>query len=362
VVTENDRIRVLRIHLGPKETLPAERRPDRLILYLTDVKVRASFPDGSTKERTAKAGETLWQRADNVAEVNIGETAGESIVVEMRPPAVAGDEVKRLRANGTELAYIERGCGDPVVLVHGVLADYRGWSTIVDDLAKRFHVYAYSRRYHFPNSTSGDGRDYLPATHAADLLAFIDNLGLDGVHVVGHSYGGNVALLAALKHPDKIRTLVLIEPTTFSLIAGSEAGDKALADYGPLADRIGELLGKNDNDGAVTMALEYLLRPTTFPSLPEKVRAMFLSNVATLRFTVNDTTPVARDQLYSLPMPVLLLGGADSGAEFKLTLDALARTLYRTARVTVPGGTDALPYNQAAAVSAALLEYFAQHR
>jgi hypothetical protein len=66
-------------------------------------------------------------------------------------------ELCRTEANGARLAYLVRGQGDAVVLVHGTLADYRLWTPLLDSLAQKYRVVAYSRRYHHPNAAHGPG-------------------------------------------------------------------------------------------------------------------------------------------------------------------------------------------------------------
>ena len=83
-----------------------------------------------------------------------------------------------IMANGTQFEYIEQGQGEPVILVHGALGDYRTSPLQVESFAKRYRVFAYSRRYHYPNPWVGDGQDYSPLLHAEDLAALITSLGL----------------------------------------------------------------------------------------------------------------------------------------------------------------------------------------
>ena len=133
----------------------------------------------------------------------------------------ASDRTKHVDANGYKFTYVEAGKGEPVILVHGALADYRSAGEVAERLAKRFRVIRYSRRYHYPDKPAQVG-DYSPDVHARDLVALIRALHLTRVHLVGHSYGGVVAILAAASAPDLIRTVTLEEPTLMSLIDGTD--------------------------------------------------------------------------------------------------------------------------------------------
>src|SRR5262245_60299590 len=75
----------------------------------------------------------------------------------MASGVAAADDVKRIAVNGTELAYVELGQGEPVIFVHGGLQDYRMWAEHLPKFAVRYRAIAYSRRNHFPNSASAEG-------------------------------------------------------------------------------------------------------------------------------------------------------------------------------------------------------------
>src|SRR5512142_1578335 len=97
--------------------------------------------------------------------------------------------LQTVQANGQTLHYLEQGTGEPIVLVHGSLGDYRTWRPQLEPFAQQYRVIAYSRRYQYPNSWPGDGHNYSPALHAEDLAGLVQTLGLGRVHLVGSSFG-----------------------------------------------------------------------------------------------------------------------------------------------------------------------------
>lgn len=127
---------------------------------------------------------------------------------------------------GIELHYVERGSGAPVVLVHGSLADYSYWSNSnqIPLLAAQYRVIAYSRRYNFPNRNEPRG-DHSAVVEAEDLAKLLDVLETGPVHLVGHSYGAYTALLFALEHPERVRSLVLAEPPVLSWLPDIPGGE-----------------------------------------------------------------------------------------------------------------------------------------
>ena len=119
-----------------------------------------------------------------------------------------------------KLFYLERGHGQPVVLIHGTLNDFRIWQQFqIDSFAQKFHVVSYSRRYAYPNQWPGDGEDNNLTNNVTDLAELIiKRLNLGPAHLIGHSYGALIALYMAYQHPELLRTLVLGEPPVMSLL------------------------------------------------------------------------------------------------------------------------------------------------
>ena len=120
--------------------------------------------------------------------------------------------------DGVSLYYQRTGNGEPVVFSHGIPTDYRAWGSQVEALSKTYATVVYSRRYAAPNKREGDVADSTVGSNAADLKALIEKLGIAPVHLVGHSYGGFIAAFLAADHPDLVRTLVLVEPATATLL------------------------------------------------------------------------------------------------------------------------------------------------
>lgn len=123
-----------------------------------------------------------------------------------------------IRVNDAELFYVDQGAGAPVVFVHGAWMDHRYWEPQRDEVAARYRFIAYSLRYHGTAPWPDDGKHYSTVTHLADLTAFIRRLNAGPVHLVGLSMGGRLATLAALEHPDLLRSLTVLEPPLDDLL------------------------------------------------------------------------------------------------------------------------------------------------
>ena len=116
--------------------------------------------------------------------------------------------------DGARLHWVERGEGQPLILVHGLGTQMRSLTfPLLDDLARDFHVLAIDRPGSGWSSRRDDGRVGLRAD-AETLAAFIRDRGLEQPLVVGHSLGGAVGLATAVHHPDLLGGLALVAPLT----------------------------------------------------------------------------------------------------------------------------------------------------
>lgn len=140
--------------------------------------------------------------------------------------------LRHVEVNGVHIGYTEHGSGIPAMFVHGSMSDRRIWEAQRPDIAPNYRYVAYDQRYFGPEPWREDGRNFLQATHAADLMAFIRSLHVGPVHAVTWSYGGSVATLAASQHPELFRSLSLHEPTIGSLIVNMPGGKAAVSAFG----------------------------------------------------------------------------------------------------------------------------------
>lgn len=98
----------------------------------------------------------------------------------------------------------------PVILLHGFPESHRTWRHVAPDLAHDHYVIAPDQRG-YARSSKPEGVDqYTPDRIVADLIALADHLNVDTFTLVGHDWGGAVAWMAALQHPDRVAKLVIV--------------------------------------------------------------------------------------------------------------------------------------------------------
>ena len=98
----------------------------------------------------------------------------------------------------------------PVILLHGFPESHRTWRDVLPDLARDHFVLAPDQRGYARSSKPADVADYAADRIIADLLALADRFGLPTFTLVGHDWGGAVAWMAALQHPQRVARLVIV--------------------------------------------------------------------------------------------------------------------------------------------------------
>ena len=119
-------------------------------------------------------------------------------------------EEKVIDANGLKFHLIEwGGHGDWLVLLHGLASQAHIWDLLAPHLIDSFRVVALDQRGHGLSDKPDSGYDF--AAIIADLDAVLDALAIERAVLIGHSWGGNVALQYAVEHPARVSGLVLID-------------------------------------------------------------------------------------------------------------------------------------------------------
>lgn len=150
------------------------------------------------------------------------------------PSAAAGCVEKDFRARSLSIHYAEGPAnGPPLVLLHGMSRDWRSFSSLLPDLASRFHIFALDLRGHGGSGRAPGG--YSISQFADDVDEFLRVQLPEGAPVFGHSIGAMVAMSVAARSHSKISALIVGD----SMISPSNL---AAGLYGPLFQQLHQLL------------------------------------------------------------------------------------------------------------------------
>jgi pimeloyl-ACP methyl ester carboxylesterase len=205
-----------------------------------------------------------------------------------------------------------------------------------------------------------DGAPFDFREDVAAVGALIDALG-EPAHVVGHSYGGLLALTLARERPERVRSLAVYDPVAFGVLhaTGDTAGldDLARAEAQPifLDDAVG------GGEAWFEAFVDYWNGPGSWRALPAPSRGAFLrigrKVYGEVRSLLADRTPPSA--YAAITAPALLLGGERSPVAAQRVLALLAGAIPRAVARTVRGAGHMGPISHAAEVNALLVEHIA---
>jgi pimeloyl-ACP methyl ester carboxylesterase len=255
-----------------------------------------------------------------------------------------------------EVFFREAGAGPGVVCIHSNASTSGQWRALMDALRPKFLVLA-------PDSY-GAGRS--PAWPAGRKVALGDEVALlepafaragNPFSLVGHSYGGAVALVAALSHRPK--ALALYEPTLFSLV---EKPDEVDGIRHAVAAATAALAG-GDSAGAARHFIDFWMGDGSFDRMPERVQAATQESVKNIQgwkdALFDEPTPLRA--FAALDVPVLLMVGEDSPLSSRAVARRLAGVLPRVQLLELAGLGHMAPVTHPEKVNPAIAEFLERH-
>jgi pimeloyl-ACP methyl ester carboxylesterase len=184
----------------------------------------------------------------------------------------------------------------------------------MDTLSDRYRVVAVDL-YGYGKSPAWPGtRELLLEDEVALMAPILENAGK--FHLIGHSYGGLIALKLALDDPARIASLMLYEPTCFFLLFANGSKDQAGREILAIRDETSYLVDIGDLDLAAKRFVDYWMGPEAWSKTPEPGRSSIVKRMKKVRseWTTAFDKPLPSARISALPMPVLLLTGQRSTA------------------------------------------------
>jgi pimeloyl-ACP methyl ester carboxylesterase len=273
--------------------------------------------------------------------------------------------IKNVLVNGVKLHYLEKGSGTPVVLIYGGLGDYREWNPQIERISSHYRVIAYSRRYNYPNNNAEIPPDHSAIVEARDLVALLDELKRERVHIVGYSYGALTALFFATEHPERVLSLTLAEPPILGWLSEIPGGQTELDKFMQTMWRpAGEAFRRDDPEAALRITCDYFSGIGSYDQMPTGFKQSLMDNIGEWKAltTSRDAFPMlSRDAVVRLKLPILLITGEKTLAPLRMINDALNHLLRNAKKVTVPGATHDMWLEDPERCGQATVNFLAKH-
>lgn len=221
------------------------------------------------------------------------------------------------------------GDGFPLILLHGFALDRRMWDDQMEALAGQSRLIRYDLR--------GFGKSSMAATspyrHTGDLEDLMDTLELERADLMGLSLGGAVALDFALAYPDRVRSLILLDP----VLNGFDWSEEGQARDRSIFERARE-------GGIPAGKRAWLLHPLFEPLMTHTEAAMkfeqILNDYSGWHFINSNPLihedPPAAARLSEITVPALILVGEDDMPDFRRIADTLEAQMPAAKKVVVP--------------------------
>ncbi len=292
---------------------------------------------------------------------------------------MAGFELQRIALpTGVELDVAT--AGDPaapaIILLHGFPESHRTWRHQIPELAKTHFVIAPDQRGFARSSKPEGAENYTPDKTVGDLIALADHFGKDRFVLVGHDWGGAIAWMAALQHPNRVERLIIVNaphPFVFQKSLFDDMEQRAASQYirlfrnpGLEAQLEAMGLGTFFDTTFARHADPALLAPERDAYLdewgqPGAMTAMLnwyrASAIVVPGMDETPERPAFLDSPFPpLQMPVLVIWGMGDTALLPVQLEGLGQLVPDLKIVEVDSG-HFVPWENPAAVNAAIREW-----
>ena len=260
--------------------------------------------------------------------------------------------------SNAEPHFREAGTGPGVVCLHANASTSGQWRGLIDLLATDHHVLAPDLHGAGKSPEWPSDREIALADEARFIEPVLARAGTP-FSLVGHSYGGAVALMAALAQPARVRSLVLYEPTLFSLVVNHPSPPGSVAGIEGAVRAAAAALDAGDREAAAESFIDFWMGAGSWQATPAARQAPIAESVVNVRrwrhALVTEPTPLGA--FAALDMPILYLLGRESPESAHAVARALLPVLANVEVAEVGGWGHMAPVVHAEAVNERIAEF-----
>jgi len=264
--------------------------------------------------------------------------------------------LRRLKIGEVELAYTDQGVGDPIVFIHGSWDDHHSWDRVAQRLCLDYRAVTYDRRGHSA-STDTPGQGHL-SEDVQDTLDLMKELNLGPAHIIGHSYGANIAIELAITAPQSTLSLFVHEPPVFSLLSGNDELDSLKKESAGLMKETAKMILQGEIEKGARLFIEEVAfgKNSWDKIFNECGRHTILSHADTWLDQSRDPERLAIDVtgLKKYPNKMTFSTGTESFSTYKEVTKKIAELLPDANIATIEGGAHGSHISHPALIAKAL--------
>jgi len=236
----------------------------------------------------------------------------------------------------------EAGHGESVICLHSSVSSGGQWQSLMDRLSSRWRVLAPNLYGYGKNAPQDRLADYRLADEFDWLAPVFERAG-DQFHLVGHSYGGLVALVAALQMPSRVKSVAVFEPAAWSLAVHADAAHPGAVEIVSIRRQTIHLVETGELDTAAEKFMRYWAGSEAWEAMPAERRRNTVRGMIKVRgeylaeMRAHDSGEASLSALSRLALPVLYLIGAETKVAVRRSAELLAPALRNGRRVDLTG-------------------------
>ncbi|XSG83486.1 MAG: alpha/beta fold hydrolase [Methyloligella sp. ZOD6] len=273
----------------------------------------------------------------------------------------AAPQLKFFQQDELEIAYLEEGDGPTVLIGHCSSASHKEWLPLIHQLHDEWHFiapdfigYGSSEAWpvHRPFSIDGDVRILTELAEKTD----------QPLHLVGHSYGAALALEAALRLGDRVKSLCLIEPVSFHLLR--QEGCPEWKEIDRLGVRVLTAVADGDDRRAAGAFMSYWLGRLRWFLAPERFKRAIAATIpkVALEFTVAIEAGTTLKDYAKVEAPTLLIAGGKTRAPARQVSEMLSGALPNAELTIIPGAGHMSPFTHQREIVRLIRSHLSSHR
>jgi pimeloyl-ACP methyl ester carboxylesterase len=269
--------------------------------------------------------------------------------------------VKHLKVDGVEIAYLDEGKGPCAILGHCSSAAHKEWLPLIETLKEDWRVLApdfigYGQSDPWPIDK--------PFSVEADVkvLLSLARKTKSKLHLVGHSYGAALALEAARKLGDRVKSLTLIEPVSFHLLRLEKRPE--WKDVEKLGVSVLDPVAKGDDRKAAAAFMSYWLGRWRWWLSPERFKSAIATTIpkVALEFSIALDAHTTLSDYAEIKAPTLLIVGSKTPPPTRAVIELLGGAMPNAKVETLKGAGHMSAFTHPAELNRMILDHLTSHR